>query len=53
MGGRTIGQGGYGTAMHVAEDLMDRDLLDEAVTKYAEKVTQAEERMAQMEAKLE
>ena len=37
--------------MHVAEDLTDGYLLTEAVTKYAERTTQAEERMAQMEVK--
>ena len=37
--------------MHVAEDLTDGYLLTEAVTKYVERATQAEERMAQMEVK--
>ena len=39
--------------MHAAEDLTDGDYLTEAVTKHAEIPTQAEERMAQMEAKFE
>ena len=51
MGGTTMGQEGYGTAMHATEDLSDGELMTEAVTKYAERDTQAEERMAQMEAK--
>ena len=43
----------YGTSMHEAEDLPDGELLTEVVTKYAERATQAEERMAHMEAKLD
>ena len=50
-GGTTMGQEGYGTAMHAAEDLTNGDLLTEAVTKYAERETQADECMAYMEAK--
>ena len=41
----------YGTSMHEAEDLPDGELRTEMVTKYAERATQAEERMAQMQAK--
>ena len=52
-GGTTVGQEGYGTAMNNAEDLTDGDSLTEAVKKYVERATQAEERMAQMEAKFE
>ena len=48
-----MGQEGYGTDMHAVEDLTDGDLLAELVTKYAERATQAEERMAQMDAKSE
>ena len=48
-----MGQEGYGTAMNAVEDLNDGDSLTEAVTKYAKRATQAEERMAQMEAKFE
>ena len=48
-----MGQQGYGTAMNYAEDLTDWDFLTEAVTKYANRSTQAEERMAQMEANFE
>ena len=48
-----MGQEGYGTAMNNAEDLTDGDSLTEAVKKYVERATQAEERMAQMEAKFE
>ena len=44
-----MGQEGYGTAMHAAEDLTDGDLLMEPVKKYAERATQVEEHMAQME----
>ena len=50
-GGTTMGQEGYGTAMHGAGYLTDRDSLTEGVKKYAERSTQAEERMAHMEAK--
>ena len=39
--------------MHVTEDLIEGYSLNEAVTKYAEIAKQAEERMAQMEAKFE
>ena len=48
-GGGTMGQEGYGTSMHTTEELTNRDLLMEAVTKYAEREKQGEERMAQME----
>ena len=48
-----MGQEGYGTAIHAAEDLTDGDSLTESVTKYVERATQAEECMAQMEAKFE
>ena len=51
MGGTTKGKEGYGTYMHAVEYLTDGDFLTEAVTKYAERATQAEERMAQMEVK--
>ena len=50
-GGTTMGQEGYVIAMHATEDLNDGYLPTEAVTKYAERATQAEERMAQMEEK--
>ena len=53
MGVTTMGKHGYGTAMHVAGDLTDADSLTEAVKKYAERATQAEERMTQMEVKSE
>ena len=46
-----MGQEGYGTAMHAVEKLTDGDFLTEAVTKYAERATQTEARMAQMEVK--
>ena len=46
-------QEGYVIAMHATEDLNDGYLPTEAVTKYAERATQAEERMAQMEEKFE
>ena len=49
----TMGQEGYVIALHATEDLTDGDLLTEAVTKCAERSMQAEERMAQMEAKFE
>ena len=50
--GRTkIGEKGYGISMHTTEDLTDGDSLTEAVPKYAERATQAEEIMAQMKAK--
>ena len=52
-GGTTMGREGYGTAMHAAEKLTDGDSMTEAVTKYVERATQAEERMAQMEAEFE
>ena len=48
-----MGQDGYGTVMHAAEDLTDGDSLTEAVTKYEDRETQAEARMVQMEAKSE
>ena len=41
-----MGKEGYGTSMHAADDLTDGDSLTEAVTKYVERVTQAEESMA-------
>ena len=41
--GRTkIGDKGYGISMHTTEDLTDGDSLTEAVSKYAERATQAE-----------
>ena len=46
-----MGQEAFGTAMHVAEDLTDGYFLTEAVTKYADRETQVEERMAKMEEK--
>ena len=46
-------QEGYSIDMHSAEDLTDGDSMTEAVKKYAEGATQAEERMVQMEAKFE
>ena len=49
----TMGQEGYGTAMHNAEELTNGNSLTEAVTKYAEREIQEEERMAQMEEKFE
>ena len=42
---------GCGTTVHTAEDLTDGDFLTEAVIKYAERATQDEELMAQMEEK--
>ena len=45
----TMGQEVYGTAMHAAEDLTNTYFLTEAVTKYADRATQAEERMAHTE----
>ena len=44
-----MGQEGYGIALHSREDLTDGYSLTEAVTKCAERTTQAEECMAQME----
>ena len=41
-----VGQERYGTSMHAREDLTHEDFLTEAVIKYAERSTQAEERMA-------
>ena len=41
-----MGQELYGTAKHATEYLTDGNSLTEAVTKYAERATQAEERMA-------
>ena len=52
-GGTIMGQEGYITAMHAAKDLTDGYLLTKAVTKHAERVTQVEEHMAQMEEKTE
>ena len=46
-------QEGCDTAMHTTEDLTDGYFLTGAVTKYIEREMQAEERMAQMEAKIE
>ena len=48
-----MGQEGYGTAMHNAEELTNGNSLTEAVTKYAQREIQEEERMAQMEEKFE
>ena len=48
-----MGREGYGPALHAAEDLTDGDLLTDTVTKYAERATQTEECMAQMEEKFE
>ena len=48
-----MGQEVYGAFMNAAEDLTDGDSLTEAITKYTERATQAEEHMAQMEAKFE
>ena len=52
-GGTTMGKERYGTAMQSAEDLNYGDLLTEAVTKYAERATQAEGKLFQMEATFE
>ena len=38
-------QEGYSTVIHATEDLTDGYLLTEAVTKYVERATQAEESM--------
>ena len=51
--GTKMGQESYGTAMHATEDLNDGNFLTEAVRKYVERATPAEERMAQVEAKFE
>ena len=40
MGVATMGKEGYGTSMHDAEELTDRNSLTEAVTKYAERAIQ-------------
>ena len=48
-----MGQEGCGTALHAVEDLTDIYFLTEVVTKYVEIATQAEERMAHMEANFE
>ena len=52
-GGTTMGQEGCGTEMHATEYFTDGYSLTEKFTKYAERSTQTEENMAQMEAKLE
>ena len=49
----TMVQEGYGTAIHAVEDLTYGVSIMEKVTKYVEKATHEEERMAQMEAKFE
>ena len=49
--GTTMQQEGYVEYIHTTEDLADGYSLTEAVTKYAERANQAEERIAQMEAK--
>ena len=48
-----MGQEGYGATMNAAKDLTNGYSMTEAVTKYVERETQAEERMSQMEAKSE
>ena len=48
-----MGQEGYVTAMHATEYLINEDSPMEAVTTYAERATQVEEWMAQMESKFE
>ena len=53
MGGTTMGEEGYVTSMHTAEDLTNTDFLIGVVTKYVERMTQDEEHMAQMEEKFE
>ena len=45
-----MGQEGYVIAMNSTEDHTGRDSFTEAITKYAERATQAESRMSQMEA---
>ena len=44
-GGNKMVQEGYSTVIHATEDLTDGYLLTEAVTKYVERATQAEESM--------
>ena len=45
--------GGGGVAMHVKDTNTEKDSLTEAVTKYAERATQVEANMAEMEATFE
>ena len=52
-GGTKLVKYSYRTGMHAREDLTDEYSLTQAVTKYAERATQAEQRKAQMEAKFE
>ena len=51
-GGTTMGQE-FGAAMHATDTNTEEDSLTEAVTKYAERATQAEANMAEMEVKFE
>ena len=51
-GGTTMIQE-FGIAMHATYTNTEEDSLTEAVTKYAERTTRAEENMAEMEAKFE
>ena len=51
-GGTPMGQE-FGVAIHTTDTTTDEDSLMEAVTKYAERATQAEANMNKMEAKFE
>ena len=51
-GGTTMGQE-FGVTMHTPDKNTEEDSLMEAVTKYAERATQAEANMAEMDAKFE
>ena len=51
-GGTTMGQE-LGVAMHTTDTNTEENSLTEAVTKYAERATRAEDNMAEMEAKFE
>ena len=50
--GTTIQQEGYGTAFHAKETMGNEESLTETIPKYAERASQAESRVSELEGRL-
>ena len=50
--GTTIQQEGYGTAFHDEETMRDEETFTETIVKYAERASQAESRVSELEGRL-
>ena len=50
--GTTIHQEGYGTAFHAEETMSDEETFTETIVKYAERASQAESRVSELEGRL-